>query len=497
VVERALQEAEARGRVERFDLRRLFEREQWDHLTMALAALLSFERLFKTVEDGKSYFYAARPEAKDAAPVAPLAALGEPASPARVIDLAFVSLHGREHAPHDDYEARRFELVDVAVTKTRSPTEARRPRAVTTLLVADRTWLVSEDKRSDGTIDVSAEVRDERGSLIATSRLKSVRLPLHALAADALVSVDKALNLKVFDRDGEQRGGFALASSSAIRAAFKPAAKAHPTPWILSATASLDLDMLTFGVLDHVFVHRLSTGESLDTFRLPGFFYTRSRYSDEDEEWAQAQEAKRLERLPDALDAVGLPRDATRRQIASAVDASGRVGRASFFGGSVRVGGSRRGSKTAYEDLDDIFGGLHLDQVEVVQTTRDGTALWISGRSGILIRYNLSGFVEEAWLLPHAAHLLVETDWGIWGTCLNDVFFLQPGAEPEVYKTNDQGGTMISRDLLLSRVLHQGQLVNLRNRTVGYFDLKGTVRARYLRDGKLVIETPTSVLEVG
>lgn len=497
VVAQVRDEITTRRKVERFELRRLFRRDQWDHVAMTLYALISLGEVFKTIEDGKTYLHPEKPEAPEtAAPIA-LAALAEPEAQVRVIDLSFVTVYGQEHAPHADYPKSRFESAEVTVKKTRTPMDSRRPRALTTLLVGDRTWLISEDKRSDGKLDASVEILDAAGEFVGSARLQDVRLPQNALATDALVSVDKALNLKVFDRDGQQRGGFALAGSAAVKAAFAPAAKAYPTPWVSSATASLELDLVTFAVLDHVFVHRLTTGECLDAFRLPGYFYTRSRYSDEDEEWAQNQEAKRLERLPDALDAVGLPRDATRRQIASAVDASGHVGRASFFGGSVRVVGRRRGGKTAYEDLDDIFNGLHLDQVEVVQASRDGTALWIAGRSGILLRYNLAGFVEEAWLLPNAAHLVVETEWGTWGISHNDVFYLKPGVEPELFDINDQGGTLISRDLMLSRVLHQGMLVDLRDRTVGYFDLKGTVRTRFLRGGKLTIETPTSSLEVG
>lgn len=424
--------------------------------------------------------------------------LGRNEAPMRVtpIDLSFATVHGTERAIGEPYETMSFLPTGVRSEKRRLPTTSRRPRALTALPFARHTWLFEGTKTAGTAQNIRGVVVDLSGEQVGHFAADDVRLPAHALTSDALVSHEKNGRLRVLTETGHEISQWSSLKSPSLVAAHRPAAR-HLPLWQTSrsVTASVQHDLLLASVLDHVFIYRLSTGAQVASYRLPGYFLKRSAFhSEEAEARMQSRERESARAVPNLLASLGLPEDATPRQIASAVDASGVIGRALTLGGSIRVVGKRKAPTSAFDELDDIHYGLQLDWVELVQLSRDATALWVSSKSGLILRFNLAGFVEHAWVLPNAATSIVEAEWGTWGIAGRDLFYLSPNEAPEVFGIGDHQPRVLSADHAYGRMLSDFRLIKMGTKELGIFEQKGAARAIYFAADEMRVETPTSLV---
>lgn len=467
---------QAEGSSEKYALRRRFPRAHWRYLADILNVGVRTGTIFLTTIAGKSEYSLTQPEApKDPAPAkAPTLGPGLVASAVSLLDVRYVSIQGVERDPFERFEMDPFE--ERHTDPGKHVLHERRAFSPICLVFAETTWLTTVERESGGTEYAIVEVLDRGGVVLSQRRIRLPKrgLQFHKSLSDSLVMMDEHLNVTVLTQYGDVASYYSLWSNVDFRAAFKTlTADTKRDRAILDASASVLHDLLVFTVSNRVFVYRLN-GERVAVFRLPQAPMPHmSRLLRElSPERQVAWESRRAEVLRSA----GLPPEASRRQAMSALDAdvpTRHEGSDSF----ARVTRSLDSENyVPYEPPLDLNLAA-LDEARFARPTRDGAGVWISGKSGLLLRVNLSSLIEEAWVLPSQPDQLVEAEWGTWGMQGTGIFFLRDGEPPHFYAIDGVRPATIS----------QNRLVSSRGKVVKVFDLVNRVQTMVEIPGRHIL----------
>lgn len=484
---------QAEGSIEKFALRRRFPRTHWHYPADILNVGVRTKMVFLTTTAGRSEYSLTEPEEPKDRGSAKAPTLGPSLATSDVglLDVRYVTIQGVERDPFERFEMDTFEERRTDPGKRVLPKNERRAFSPNCLVFAETTWLTTVERESDGLEFAVVEVLDRGGVVLSEIR---IRLPkygfrFHKPLGDALVMIDERLNVTVFTQYGVVASSSSLWSNVDFRAAFKTsAAQSKRDQAILDASASVLHDLLVFTVSNRVFVYRLS-GERLAGFRLPQapMPHISRLLSELSPEKQEAWDSRRAEALRNA----GLPPHASRRQAMSALDENvpaRRAGSDSF----ARVTRSLDAKDyVPYEPpLDFEFAAP--DEARFARPTRDGSGVWIAGKSGLLLRVNLSSLIEEAWVVPSAPAQLVEAEWGIWGVQGNGIFFLRDGEPPHFYAIDGVQPETISQNRLVSMRGKDGKVIDLVDRVQTRFEISGRHILSIEIDSVPVVDTTTT-----
>jgi hypothetical protein len=310
------------------------------------------------------------------------------------------------------------------------------------------TWLIAKSKEQP---DRSYSTFVSRYSLDG-ERLPTLRLP-HAVTRIAsnfssshIITSDAELNVRIYDFDGASVFTTSLWESPEVLAMFDEAPRGvAPSSLRQQVDVHIIAGRIAFSVADRFWVFTLE-GEHVFAGRLPaipdGFFHVLTA------------------REPDvssALTARGLPRDLTRRRMASWLDEQDfmpvnfmpalgfSLATSSGAGGDGATDNVADAFSEAYglQLLIDEVGGLKRDRISILQFTDDGFGIWVGTESCLVLRLRWDGSVDGIWSFEKPAMRVFELGGCAFAILPHRIVQLEAGKVPL------NVGSAAGRDILI------------------------------------------------